>query len=95
VDFKVAAALRPPDQEDLRFYSTAAKGAVKPNLLQLRVHRDLRVQDFRHRASLLGGFSIFLESGGIRTRDFANHVNVARCNRPSRIQFLERKRDGG
>ena len=61
-------------------------------LLQLGVHRDLRVQHLRHRASLLCRLSILLEGCRIRSRHFAHNINVARRNRPARIQFLQRER---
>src|ERR1700704_4989514 len=65
---------------------------VRPSLpCQLRVHRDLRIQHFRYRASLLRRFRILLKGRRIGTRNLSHDVNVARCDRPSRIQILHRQ----
>jgi hypothetical protein len=58
-------------------------------LLQLSVHRNLRVQHLRDRTSFLGVFGALLEGRGIRARDFSHDVDMAGRDRPSRIQFLQ------
>ncbi len=55
----------------------------KPPLLELRVHRDFRIQYFRHRTALLGRLGILLESRRIRARNFAHDINMTRRNGPS------------
>src|SRR5438477_7592623 len=87
-----------PYQEDLHFYSTDAKPPVKPGcdatLSQLRTHRDLRVQHLRHRTALLRCFSIFLKGRRVCARHFADDIDMARRDRPSRIQLVEGERHG-
>ena len=56
--------------------------AIKQPLLQLRVHRDLRVEHLRNRASLLRRFGILLKRRGIGTRHLADNINVTGSNRP-------------
>src|ERR1700683_726350 len=53
------------------------------SLTQLRGHRDLRVQHFRYRTTLLCRLRIFLKRGRVRSWNFAHHINVARRNRPA------------
>src|ERR1700719_1410440 len=67
----------------------------KTSLPQLRTHRNLSVQHLRHRTSLLRCLRVLLESRRISARDFPYHINMARRNCPSRIQFVERQRDRG
>src|SRR5579871_3041379 len=51
-------------------------------LPEFRRHRDLRVQDLRYRAALLGGFGVLLECCGVSAGNFANDIDVALGDRP-------------
>jgi len=65
-------------QDDLPHRATA----IKQPLLQLGVHRDLRVEHLRNRTSLLRRFGILLKRRGIGTRHLADNINVTGSNRP-------------
>src|SRR5208282_3747028 len=54
-------------------------------LSELRRHGDFRVQDFRYRTAFLRRLRIFLKRRRVRARNLAYDIEVARCNRPSRI----------
>ena len=60
-----------------------AWGTASPLLLQLGIHRNLRVQHLRYRTSLLRCFGILLKCCRVGPRNFPHHVDVACCNRPS------------
>ena len=65
-------------QDDISQRATA----IKQPLLQLRVHRDLRVEHLRNRTALLGRLGILLEGRCVRARHLAHNINVAGSNRP-------------
>src|SRR5580693_7645559 len=65
------------------------------SLPELRRHRNFRIQHLRHRTPFLRRFRILLERRSIRAWHFPHHVNMARRDRPSRIQLLHRERDVG
>src|SRR5260370_32121167 len=79
---KAAVSGRPT----LLFYSPTT--GCQTILSQLRRHRNLRVQHLRHGTALLRRFRILLKRRRIRSRNLADHINVARSNCTALIQLL-------
>src|SRR6185312_1930565 len=68
-----------------------SKSEVK-TLNQLRVHRDIRIQQTRNRAALLRVLSRFLELRLIGARNLHAHIQMNRRHGESRVGLLERER---
>src|SRR5579863_2095561 len=77
-----------------RVRSTYLELAVRrTRLLQLRVHRDLRVQHLRYWAALFGGFGELLKGRGIRAWNLADNIDVAGSDGPAGIQLFHGERN--
>src|ERR1035437_1513245 len=68
---------------------------LEPLLSQLRVHRNLRVEHLRDRASRLRILCRRVKRVCARPRNFRNHIQMHRRDRPSRFELFHSQRRRG